>query len=142
MLERAIAIAAEAHAGQVDKAGHPYILHPLRVMLSLKDPDERIAGVLHDVVEDTDVTLDQLTREGFSAEIVAAVEALTKRPGESRHDAALRAAANRIARRVKLADNADNMDLTRIANPTPDDHARVATYQQIRALLLEAEAAD
>ena len=142
MLERAIAIAAKAHAGQLDKAGQPYILHPLRVLLSLHDPHERMAGVLHDVVEDTAVTLADLIDAGLPLEVVAAVEALTKRPGETRQQAALRAAANRIARRVKLADNADNMDLSRISEPTEKDHARLEAYRQIRVLLLEAERAD
>src|SRR5688572_11662876 len=105
-LERAIAIAAEAHAGQVDKAGQPYILHPLRVMLRVQTEHERIAAVLHDVVEDTSVTLEQLSGEGFADEVLHAVEALTKRPGESRSEAALRAAADPVARNVKLADNA------------------------------------
>lgn len=135
-LERAIAIAAEAHAGQVDKAGHPYILHPLRVMLSVEGEYAQMAAVLHDVVEDTSVTLDQLVSEGFPTAVVEAVEALTKRPGETRLMAAERAAQNPIARVVKLADNADNMDLSRIPNPTERDFARLAEYQAVRQLLL------
>lgn len=137
-LERAIAIASEAHAGQVDKAGQPYILHPLRVMLRVNTPHERMAAVLHDAVEDTPVTLAQLTGWGFPPEVVAAVEALTKRPGESRMEAAARAAANPVARTVKLADNAENMDLSRIPNPTEKDRARQEEYKQVRALLLAA----
>lgn len=138
-LERAIAIAAEAHAGQVDKAGQPYILHPLRVMQRVNTPAERIAAVLHDVVEDTPVGLEQLAARGFDPEVVAAVDALTKRPGESRVDAARRAAANPVARVVKLADNAENMDLSRIPHPTPKDHARVEEYRQVRAILLAGD---
>jgi GTP diphosphokinase / guanosine-3',5'-bis(diphosphate) 3'-diphosphatase len=141
-LERAISLAAEAHAGQVDKAGQPYILHPLRVMLRLSTEEERIAAVLHDVVEDTAVTLEQLAEEGFSQAIVAAVEALTKLPGESRIAAAARAAGNTVARKVKLADNAENSDLSRIANPTEKDFARLKEYEQVRALLLGTEAAE
>lgn len=137
-LERAIAIAAAAHAGQVDKAGQPYILHPLRVMLRVATEHERMAAVLHDVVEDTDVTLHTLAAEGFASEVIAAVEALTKRPGESRMQAAERAAANPIARVVKLSDNAENMDLTRIANPTADDYARLEEYKLVREVLLRA----
>jgi len=135
-LERAIAIAATAHAGQTDKAGDPYILHPLQVMLRLSSEHERMAAVLHDVVEDTSVTLDQLANEGFPAEVIIAVEALTKRPGESRLEAAERAAANPIALSVKLADNAENMNLGRITNPTEKDYARLRDYEQVRALLL------
>lgn len=139
-LERAIEIAAAAHAGQVDKAGQPYILHPLRVMLRVSSDYERMAAVLHDVVEDTPVTLAQLTESGFPAEVVTAIEALTKRRGETRLQAAARAASNPIARVVKLADNAENMDLGRIANPTEKDFARLKEYEQVRALLLAAEA--
>jgi (p)ppGpp synthase/HD superfamily hydrolase len=135
-LERAIEIAAAAHAGQVDKAGQPYILHPIRVMLRMSGAHERLAAVLHDVVEDTPVTLEQLAREGFSPEVIAAVKALTKNPGETRLQAAARAAADPIARAVKLGDNAENLDLSRIAAPTEADHARLREYEQVRALLL------
>lgn len=135
-LERAIAIAATAHSGQVDKAGQPYILHPLRVMLALSHEDERIAAILHDVVEDTNIDIQDLQNEGFSATVIDAVCALTKRPGETRMEAATRAAQNPIARRVKLADNADNMDLSRITNPTEADFARLEEYRKVRSFLL------
>jgi guanosine-3',5'-bis(diphosphate) 3'-pyrophosphohydrolase len=135
-LERALEIAAAAHAGQQDKAGKPYILHPIRVMLSVKTSDEQIAAVLHDTVEDTSVTLEDLADAGFSSDIVTAVHALTKRDGESRLAAAQRAVQNTIARRVKLADLADNMDLSRIANPTSKDYARVEEYKRVRQILL------
>lgn len=137
-LERAISIAAQAHSGQVDKAGQPYILHPLRVMLRVNSQDERMAAVLHDVVEDTSITLEQLATEGFSGVVLEAVEALTKRPGENRLAAAARAAKNKVARAVKLADNAENMDISRIAVPTDKDFARLKEYEQVRALLLGA----
>ncbi|SER22594.1 HD domain-containing protein [Giesbergeria anulus] len=135
-LERAISLAAQAHAGQVDKAGQPYILHPLRVMLRVSTEEERIAAILHDVVEDTSITLEQLAEEGFSPTVVAAVEALTKRHGESRMEAAARATENRVARTVKLADNAENMDISRIAHPTEKDFSRIQEYERVRALLL------
>ena len=138
-LERAIQMAAAAHAGQTDKAGQPYILHPLRVMLRVRTEAERIAAVLHDVVEDTPVTLEDLAGEGFSLTVIDAVEALTKRPGETRLAAAARAGQNTVARQVKLADNAENMDITRIENPTAKDYARVEEYKQVRALLLAAD---
>jgi (p)ppGpp synthase/HD superfamily hydrolase len=140
-LERAIEIAAGAHAGQFDKAGQPYILHPLRVMLRLTSAHERMAAALHDVVEDTPVSLQQLVGEGFAPEVIAAVEALTKRPGESRVDAARRAAADPVARQVKLADNAENMDLSRIENPTERDFARLEEYKAVRAILLGRDGA-
>jgi GTP diphosphokinase / guanosine-3',5'-bis(diphosphate) 3'-diphosphatase len=135
-LERAIAIAAQAHAGQVDKAGQPYILHPLRVMLGVRGHSEKIAAVLHDVVEDTTVTLPDLTAAGFSADVTDAVFALTKTRGESRLAAAARAKANPIARAVKLCDVADNMDESRLTHITSKDRARLAEYALVRALLL------
>lgn len=140
-LERAIQIAAEAHAGQVDKAGQPYILHPLRVMLRVQGENERIAAVLHDVVEDSSFTLEQLASEGFPAEIIQALAALTKQPGESRLAAAQRASENAIALCVKLADNTDNMDLSRIPHPSEKDKARLEEYKAVRALLLAANSA-
>jgi guanosine-3',5'-bis(diphosphate) 3'-pyrophosphohydrolase len=137
-LERAIEIAAKAHAGQVDKAGQPYILHPLRLMLAVRTPHERMAAVLHDVVEDTPTTFADLVAAGFPPEVVAAVRALTKTQGEKRIDAAHRAAADPVARVVKLADVTDNMDLSRIAAPTPKDFERLKEYEQVRAILLAA----
>jgi GTP diphosphokinase / guanosine-3',5'-bis(diphosphate) 3'-diphosphatase len=134
-IERAIEIAARAHAGQVDKAGQPYILHPLRVMLAVKGQHERMAAVLHDVVEDTAITIDNLRSEGFPEEVLNAILALTKTKGETRLAAAARAAADPIARTVKLADVADNMDLSRISQPTEEDYARVKIYEQVRAIL-------
>jgi GTP diphosphokinase / guanosine-3',5'-bis(diphosphate) 3'-diphosphatase len=137
-LERAIELAAKAHAGQVDKGGQPYVLHPLRLMFAVRTLHERMAAVLHDVVEDTDITLDDLVSERFPTEVVAAVQALTKRPGESRIEAAHRAAADPIARVVKLADVTDNLDLSRIAAPTEKDFARLKEYEQVRLILLAA----
>jgi (p)ppGpp synthase/HD superfamily hydrolase len=140
-LERSIQIAAKAHAGQLDKAGQPYILHPLRVMLHMKSEQERIVAVLHDVIEDTSVTLAQLAAEGFSAIVIDAVRALTKLPWESRLKTAARASRNPIALAVKLADNSDNMDMSRIPQPTAKDMARLEEYKAVRELLLRASMA-
>ncbi len=134
-LERAIRLAVEAHAGQTDRGGAPYILHPLKLMLEMTDEAARIAAVLHDVVEDTPLTLDDLRAHGFEELVIGAVEALTKRPGESRLEAAHRAAAHPVARRVKLADVRHNMDLSRLAQPTERDHARLEQYRQVLAVL-------
>ncbi|MCB0077398.1 MAG: HD domain-containing protein [Anaerolineales bacterium] len=138
-LERAIEIAVDAHRGQRDKAGEPYILHPLRVMLRVASDEARIVALLHDVVEDSGWTLAALAAEGFAPPILDAVEALTKRPGETRRAAAERAARLPLARRVKLADNADNMELSRLPSPTEADYARLKEYAQVRAILLAAE---
>ena len=134
-LEIALQLAAKSHAGQVDKAGQPYILHPIRVMLAVQGESARIAALLHDVVEDTAVTFDDLRAAGFSDEVISAVRALTKFPGEPRLDAAARAALHPIARVVKLADVSDNMDLTRLPQPTAQDYARLTEYAKVHALL-------
>jgi len=129
-LETAIAISARAHEGQTDKGGSPYILHPLKVMLRLSHHDERIVAVLHDVVEDTHVTLADLRNEGFSEAILAAIDALTKREGETYQAFIERAARDRLARRVKLADLAENSDLSRIDSPSQNDLERVEKYRK------------
>jgi len=134
-LENAIALATHAHAGQVDKAGEPYILHPLRVMLQVSEPDERMAAVLHDTVEDTGVSLEALREQGFPLEVVESVDALTKRDGETRMQAAKRAGANSIARLVKIADVTDNLDTRRLEQVTPEDEARLEEYREVLAYL-------
>ncbi|VVO82417.1 HD domain-containing protein [Pseudomonas sp. H22_DOA] len=134
-LERAIAIAAAAHAGQLDKGGAPYILHPLKVMLRMTTLEERIVAVLHDVVEDCDISLDDLRKEGFSEEVLTAIQSVTKVPGESYEDFVERAAQNPIGRVVKLADLEENSDLSRIASPSWDDLERVEKYRRAIARL-------
>lgn len=129
-LERAIAIAATAHAGQVDKGGAPYILHPLKVMLRMSTLEERIVAVLHDVVEDCDISLEDLRQEGFSEVVLTAIESLTKVPGESYEDFVERAAQNPIGRVVKLADLEENSDLSRIASPSWEDLERIEKYRR------------
>ncbi|MGP6460088.1 HD domain-containing protein [Pseudomonas parakoreensis] len=129
-LERAIAIAATAHAGQVDKGGAPYILHPLKVMLRMNSLEERIVAVLHDVVEDCGISFDDLRKEGFSEAVLSAIESVTKVPGESYEDFVGRAAQNPIGRVVKLADLEENSDLSRIASPSWEDLERVEKYRR------------
>lgn len=138
-LERAIAIAATAHEGQTDKAGAPYILHPLRVMTRMDDEAARIAAVLHDLVEDTGWTLERLQAEGFAREVVEAVDHLTRRDGETYMEFCARTATNALARRVKLADLADNLDLSRIAEPSDRHRSLMKRYEKARDLLLAAE---
>jgi (p)ppGpp synthase/HD superfamily hydrolase len=114
-VEEAIALARKAHAGQTDKAGHPYIEHPLRVMHRLHKEYEQMAAILHDVLEDTPTTEDDLRTAGCPEPVIAAVRALTKRPGEPLEDSMARAAADPIACAVKRADIADNSDPARLA---------------------------
>jgi (p)ppGpp synthase/HD superfamily hydrolase len=150
-LERALEIAARVHANQTDKGGAPYILHPLRLMLSLQDPDERIVALLHDVIEDSrdtphEVTAECLRGQGFSDVVVTAVVALTKiKSGsweEPYDDFIARLAPNPLARRVKLADLSDNADLTRIPQPTPKDLERLEKYKRAIAYLERSPVAE
>jgi len=128
-LERAIELAVTAYARQTDKAGATYIRHPLRVMQQMDTEEERIAAVLHDVVEDTSYTLDDIEDE-FGATIRDAVDALTKRDNESYQEFAARAATNDIARTVKIADIEDNMDLTRLSELDDELFDKQAEYHE------------
>jgi (p)ppGpp synthase/HD superfamily hydrolase len=137
-LERAIAIAKDAHAGQVDKAGADYISHPLRVMQAQGSEETRIVGVLHDVLEDCGHkgwTIERLEKEGFSPAVLEALQLVTKIKGEDYDDFVRRAAGNPISRAVKIADLQDNMDLSRIANVTAKDLERIEKYRRALAWL-------
>lgn len=129
-LNRAIEIASAAHAGQLDKGGHPYIMHPIRVMLAMDDEEARIVAVLHDVLEDCPDFVWMVEGAGFSRTVLRALTALTRLPGESYGDFITRVAVNPLARKVKVADMRDNMDLSRIPNPTELDRARVMKYER------------
>jgi (p)ppGpp synthase/HD superfamily hydrolase len=112
-LETAIRIAVNAHAGQTDKGGAPYITHPLRLMAAVDSEEAKIVAILHDVVEDTTVSLEDLRREGFSDDILTAVACVTHRKVESYADYVIRCKAHPLARQAKLADLADNSRLDR-----------------------------
>lgn len=129
-LDEAIQLARRAHEGQLDKSGRPYISHPLRVMGSLRDEHERMAAVLHDVVEDTPVTLADLEAAGCPEEVLAAVAAISKRPGEDQTTYLARVAANPIALAVKRADIADNMSPDRLSRLDEETQERLrAKYE-------------
>lgn len=138
-IEKAIRIALCAHMYQKDKAGAPYILHPLRVMFAMENDAERIAAVLHDVVEDSAVTIEDLKSEGISEEVCFAVAAVTKQKGELYNDYLKRVKDNPIALKIKLADLKDNMDLGRIAHPTEKDLKRIKKYKKALTYLLTEE---
>ena len=127
-IEKAISLAIEAHKGKVDKAGAPYILHPLRVMFQMETKEEMIAAVLHDVLEDTAITSDQLKEMGFSETLLEALDSVTKRAGETYEDFVRRAALHPIGKKIKLADLRDNMDLSRLEEITDNDIKRVKKY--------------
>lgn len=129
-LEDAIQTALDAHRGQTDKGGHPYILHPLRLMLSMASEQEKIVAILHDVIEDNpDYTIDSIRQAGYPDDICEALTCLTKIPGEVYADFIRRIKPNPLATKVKLADLADNMDITRLGNITESDLQRLSRYK-------------
>lgn len=134
-LPDAIALAAHAHYGQKEKNGKPYLFHPLRLMMKMRSEAEMIVAVLHDVVEDTDVTLEDLRNKGYSTEVVKAIDCLTQRGGGSYDQYISRIKSNDLARRVKIADLEDNLDLSRIPRPTDEDLARMQRYRKALASL-------
>ena len=136
MLERAIGIAVEAHKGQLDKGGNPYILHPLRVMMSVDLELEKIVAVLHDVVEDSNWTFEALLAEGFSIEVIEALKSVTKKSDNEDYDSFIqRAIRNPIGHKVKIADLRDNLDVTRISDITDKDVKRINKYKKALKLL-------
>ncbi len=131
MLEKAIQIAVEAHKGQKDKAGQPYILHPLRVMFLGQTENEKICGVLHDIVEDTHWTFEDLKKEGFSDEVIDALKCVTKISDNEDYNKFIeRVSTNPLAVKVKLNDLKDNMDLTRLSEITEKDKQRISKYKR------------
>ena len=136
LINKAIEIAAKAHNNQTDKAGEPYILHPLRVMLSVKGETEQCAAVLHDVLEDTDITEEYLISEGFSLEIIDALRLLTRKKEDDYMEYISRLKSNRTAKAVKLADLTDNMNISRIKNPTEVDYMRIEKYKRAQSVLM------
>ena len=128
-LQRAIEIATQAHKGQVDKSGKEYIGHPLRVMEMGKTEEEKIVGVLHDVVEDTDWTFERLEAEGFSKEVIDALRCVTKvSENENYDDFIERVKTNPLAVAVKINDLSDNMDIRRLPYLSDKDVKRLKKY--------------
>jgi predicted helicase len=134
-LDRAIEIAVSAHKGQVDKSGAPYILHPLRIMFSLRTEEEKIVGVLHDVVEDSDWSFEDLIKEGFSNAVITGLRSVTEVEGEDYDAFILRACSDPIGRNVKIADVTDNLDIKRIDEPSQRDFERLKKYRRALKVL-------
>ena len=129
ILDRAKTIATSAHKGQVDKAGKPYIKHPMRVMNMGKTVEEKIAGVLHDVVEDSDWTFEMLEKEGIPKDVMDALRCVTKLSEDEDYDHFIeRVKTNPLAVKVKLNDLKDNMDITRLGEVTEKDLTRLNKY--------------
>lgn len=132
MLDKALLIATNAHHGQFDKGGTPYILHPLKVMHYLKSQDEELMcmALLHDVVEDTNTTYKDLRESGISERVIAALKCLTKQPGQTLDEYKETIFSNTDAMRVKMADLRHNSDIRRLKGVTEKDLARMAKYHQ------------
>ena len=128
LYDKALRIAMRAHEGQKDKAGQDYVTHPIRVAERCDDLRARVVALLHDTIEDSDVTADYLREEGFTEEIVEAVLAVTRREGEDYEAYVRRAAQNELGRIVKLADLEDNMDIRRLPELTDRDVERLRKY--------------
>ncbi|MEI6554601.1 MAG: GTP pyrophosphokinase [Paludibacter sp.] len=127
-LEKAISIALLAHKGQIDKGGNPYILHPLRIMIGMPTIEEKIVAVLHDVLEDSNITIQNLREENYSEKILNALTLLTKNENQSYNEYISEIKKNTLATKVKLADLRDNMDKNRIINPNEKDIERMNKY--------------
>ena len=130
LLALAIKVATKAHEGQVDKGGNPYILHPQAVASSLDSTENKIVAYLHDIVEDTDITLDDLEKMGFTYRIVNSIRILTKSKDISYDDYLKSVKKDSNAWRVKMADIKHNMDISRISEPTAKDYARLEKYKR------------
>ncbi len=137
-LEDAILLAVEVHRGQVGKGGQPYILHPLEVMGMVKTPTAKMVAVLHDVLEDSDYTAADLRELGYPPEVVAAVDILSRRPGEPYEAFVRRIKPHPLAREVKLADLTDNMDIRRLPELREEDVERLRRYRRAWRILTEA----
>lgn len=138
MLIKAFCVAYKAHKGQKDKGGKPYILHPLTVALHVKGREEKTVALLHDVIEDTDITISNLMEHGFSKNVVQAIVAITKINGETYEEYLSRVNQNKIAKKVKLADLRHNCDLTRLKEVTDRDIRRVKKYNKAISFLTQA----
>ncbi len=139
MLDKMLVMATNAHAGQFDKGGSPYILHPLRVMSFLKEDDEelRVIALGHDMIEDTDVTFADLRAAGMSERVILGIDALTKRRGETYDEYKARVFSNPDAMKVKLCDLRHNTDIRRLKGVTDKDVARIAKYHTFYVELRE-----
>jgi len=139
ILETAIQIALEAHRGQVDKAEKPYILHPLRLMNQMDDEIEMIAAVLHDVLEDSQVTIQELEKAGVPKESLEMIECLTKRNNETYEDFIRRISLNKKAAKIKIKDIEDNMNISRLKSIGQKDLDRLVKYQNALRILKASE---
>ena len=130
MTKIALKLCFEAHKDQTDKGGMPYVFHPFHLAEQMTDEESTIVALLHDVVEDTDYTIEDLREMGFSESVLAAIKLMTHEPDISYMEYVARIKTNTTARAVKLADLRHNSDLTRLTSVTPYDEARAEKYKK------------
>jgi (p)ppGpp synthase/HD superfamily hydrolase len=129
LFEKAIKIALKAHKGKTDKGGNPYILHPLRIMTSMDTLEEKITAILHDVIEDSDISVEYLTKHKFPESITNAITLLSKTKNQNYDDYIKEIKKNKLATKVKIADLEDNMNLSRLKSITEKDKQRLLKYK-------------
>lgn len=139
MTRKAMRIAYDAHAGQVDKTGLPYIYHPIHLAESMTDENSIITALLHDVIEDTNLTIDELAREGFHEDVLTALTLLTHNPAEEYMDYISRISTCPLARKIKLADLRHNSDPTRLDSVDEKTARRFEKYARAIRLLEAVE---
>lgn len=137
LLEKAAMICLTKHSGQTDKAGKAYFIHPMRVAMACATDEQRIVAMLHDTIEDTDITADILLENGFPRHIVDAILSLTRQPGETYEQFVERCSLNPIGRQVKLRDIEDNMNLLRLNSVDEHSIARLNRYIKAHRFLSE-----
>ena len=130
IIEKSLEISLKAYCGQKDKAGETYILHPLRIMAKMQTDEERSAALLHDVIEDSDYTAEDLFSEGIPKNVIEAVELLSKQDGDSYEEFVDRVLTNPLAAKIKKADIEDNIDILRLNSVTEKDLKRIAKYHK------------
>ena len=135
MTKKALKLCFEAHKDQIDKSGMPYVFHPFHLAEQMKDEATTIVALLHDVVEDTDITIDDLLNMGFSQEVLEAIALMTHDPDVPYMDYVAQIKTNPIAKAVKLADLKHNSDMTRLDSITPYDKERAKKYKRAIRLL-------
>jgi len=144
LLETAIRLAAKVHKGQVDRFGKPYVLHVMRVMMRGHDFEEQVLGALHDVLERSQLTMEDLAKKGFPPRVLKAMDHITRREGETYEQYIERVMQDNLAIRVKVHDLADKMDLLHVATLSHADLKRynrqLAAYHRIKKMVEESKA--
>ncbi len=136
MIKQAIELCYNYHKGQVDKAGKPYFLHPMTVALNCNNDDEKVVALLHDILEDTEITVEELIEKGIPERLCRSIVVITKKENDSYEKYVDRVAKDPIAIAVKIKDLEHNMDVSRLQDPTQKDYDRIEKYRKVHSKLL------